>query len=447
VDQSSLATSWNVLVPAALVQPGLSLLADVDPANGVAESDESNNQFPLSGTPASVDVRALPTFAVRFVPVLQQVNGLQGNVSAANQDTFLGDLKKLLPVGAYDADLRAPYTTTAPALQGSNANGAWGTILSELLALHTADASSRYYYGVVKVSYSSGVAGLGYVGGSAHTAIGWDFLPSGINIMAHEVGHNMGRLHAPCGGPSGVDPAYPYANGQIGVWGMDLASLLLKAPTVADVMSYCGPNWISDYNWSAMVSYRQGGPNNAPAAGGSSTGLLIWGRITPSGVVLEPAFQVSAAAGIPPRPGSNRLELLAADGSTLQSVSFEASEVADLPGGREEHFAFVLPLGTGVQRSLAGLRVLAGSRVGSRASAAPAGADPGPQLSRPGTGQLELQWDGTRFPMVLVRDAVSGQILSFARGGAARLWASGQTFDLQFSDGVRTVSRPARVLR
>ncbi|HEV8613455.1 MAG TPA: M66 family metalloprotease, partial [Gemmatimonadales bacterium] len=340
-----------------------------------------------------------------------------------------------------------PYTTTAPALQGSDANGAWGTILSELLALRTADASSRYYYGVVKVSYSSGVAGLGYVGGSARTAMGWDYLPTGINIMAHEVGHNMGRLHAPCGGATGTDPAYPYAGGQIGVWGMDLSSLILKAPTVTDVMSYCGPNWISDFNWSAMVSFRQSGPNNAPAAGGSSAGLLIWGRITPSGVVLEPAFQVAAAAGTPPRPGSNRLELLAADGSTLQSVSFEATEVADLPGGREDHFAFVLPLSSGAQRGLAGLRVRAGSRIALRSSAAPAGADPAPQLSRPGAGQLELRWDGVRFPMALVRDAASGQILSFARGGAARLWAGGQAFDLQFSDGVRTVSLPARVLR
>jgi len=64
-----------------------------------------------------VDVRTLPTFAVRFVPVLQQVNGLQGNVSAANKELFLQDLKQRLPVGAYDADVHAPYTTTAPVLQ------------------------------------------------------------------------------------------------------------------------------------------------------------------------------------------------------------------------------------------------------------------------------------------------------------------------------------------
>ena len=445
-DQSSLSNSWNVLVPASLVQPGLQLLADVDPGNSIAESDESNNQFPLSGSPGSVDVRALPTFAIRFVPVLQQVNGLQGDISSANQESFLGDLKKLLPVGAYDADVRAPYTTTAPVLQSGDGNAAWNTILSELLALRTVDASSRYYYGVVKAGYSSGIAGLAYIGGSARTAIGWDFLPSATNIMAHEVGHNLGRMHAPCGGAAGTDPAYPYSGAQIGVWGMDVPGLLLKPPTLTDVMSYCAPNWISDYNWSAMVSYRQSGPNNAPPSAGAGAGLLVWGRITPAGVVLEPAFEVPAS-GAAPQPGPNRLELLDASGGTLQSVAFGSAEVADLPGGREEHFAFVVPLGSAAQQSLSGLRVVAGGRSAARASAAPAGADPAVLLSRPAAGQVELRWDGARFPMALVRDAATGQILSFARGGAAHLWASGRVFQLQFSDGVRSVSLPARTLR
>jgi len=445
-DESTLTKSWNLLVPGALVQPGLKLLADVDPANGVVEGDESNNQFPVSGSASSVDVRALPTFALRFVPVLQQVNGLQGNVSSGNQDVFLADLRKLLPVGASDIDVRAPYTTTAPALQSGNGNLAWNTILNELQALRITDASSRYYYGVVKVAYGSGVAGLGFVGGSAHAAMGWDYLPSATNVMAHEVGHNLGRQHAPCGGPSGTDPSYPYGGGQIGVWGMDVASLTLKSPTLADLMSYCGPNWVSDYNWTGMLAYRQGGPNNAPDLGAGAAGLLIWGRITSAGVVLEPAFTVPAARELP-RAGANRLELLAADGSLLRSVAFEASEIADLPGGTGRGFAFVLPLDAPLQASLAGFRVVAGSRSVTRLVEAGAPADPGLVFSRVNSQQVEVRWDAARFPMVMVRDAVSGQVLSFARGGTARLWAPGRDFELQFSDGVRGTARPARLLR
>jgi hypothetical protein len=450
VDESSLTKSWNLLIPAALVQPGLKVLADVDPGNTVAESNEGNNQFPVSGSPAGVEVRALPVFAVRLVPVLQQVSGLQGNVTGANQEAFLADLKKQLPVGPYDAEVRAPYTTTAPALQSNDGNGAWGTILSEVLALRSADASSRYYYGVVKVSYGSGVAGLGYVGGSARTAIGWDYLSSGAHVMAHEVGHNMGRWHAPCGGPSGTDASYPYVGGQIGVWGMDLPALQLKDPATADLMSYCGPSWVSDYNWTGMLGYRQSGPNNAPEdASGSGPGLLIWGRITPSGVVLEPAFRVPARQAVAPRNGANRLELLAADGSLLRSVAFETTEVADLPGGAERHFAFVLPLDAQLEAALAGLRVVAaeGRRSAAHFALAAPGSDPGPLVSRPSPQQVEVRWDAARFPMVLVRDAASGQILSFARGGLARIFSTGQSFELQFSDGLKSLTRPARVLR
>jgi len=448
VDESSLMKSWNVLVPGALVQPGLRLLADVDPANSVAEMDESNNQFPVSGVAAGVDVRALPTFALRLVPILQQVNGLQGDVTGANQEAYLSDLKRMLPVGAYDAEVRAPYTTTAPALQGSNANSAWNTILSELLALRSADASARYYYGVVKVSYGSGVAGLGYVGGNAHAAIGWDYLPSAANVMAHEVGHNLGRWHAPCGGAGQADPSYPYSSGQIGVWGLDVAALALKAPSAPDLMGYCGPNWVSDYNWSGMVGFRQSGPNNAPdaGAGAGATGLLIWGRVGASGVVLEPAFRVRAAPDLLPRSGPNRLELLGADGSLLRSVAFETAEVADLPAGSERAFAFVLPLDARDESALASLRVSAQGRTATRVGLA-GSADPGQSISRPNPQQIELRWDAARFPMVLVRDAASGQVLSLARGGVARIWTRSQDFELQFSGGLRSVSRAARVLR
>ena len=54
-------------------------------------------------------------------------------------------------------------------------------------------AANIHYYGVVKVGYGSGVAGYGYLPG--RTAIGWDYLPSGDGVAAHEWGHNNGRRH------------------------------------------------------------------------------------------------------------------------------------------------------------------------------------------------------------------------------------------------------------
>jgi hypothetical protein len=68
-------------------------------------------------------------------------------------------------------------------------------------------------------------------------------------------------------------------------------------------------------------------------------------------------------------------------------------------------------------------------------------------MTRANSQQVDVRWDASRYPMVMVTDAVTGDVLSFARGGSARLWARGSDFVLHFSDGVKSVVRQGRVLR
>jgi hypothetical protein len=206
-------------------------------------------------------------------------------------------------------------------------------------------------------------------------------------------------------------------------------------------MGYCHPDWISDYNWSAMVSYRQGGPNNAPPAAGLSAGegLLVWGRIGNSGIVLEPGFRVAPSPDAAPRGGPFRLDLLAADGSLVRTVSFDAAPVGDLPGAAEQHFSFVVPLDQAVDPLVAGFRVRVGALTATRMAAAGAPADPESDVARANAAQVRVRWNAVRYPMVMVRDATTGQVLSFARGGTATLWSGASRFQLEFSDGVQTM--------
>ena len=436
VDESRLSASWNLPVGAGLVQPGLRIVAEVDPAGDIPELTKSDNVFPRDEA-ATADIRSLPRFNLRFVPVRQQVNGLQGDVTTANQENFLAEAKDVLPIGDYDAGLRVPYTTTAPALEPDNGNGAWTTILNELRALRAAEGVQGYYYGVVRTSYTSGFAGFGYVGGSSRTAMGWDRFPTAAGILAHEVGHNMGRAHAPCGSPSAPDGNFPYPGGSIGVWGIDLTPLALKPPTTADFMGYCSPDWVSDYSWTGMMSYRASGANTAAEAGAEGQGLLIWGRIGPAGLVLEPAFLVPASAANAASGGPYRVELFDQANRVLRSVAFEAEEVADLEGERQ--FAFVVPVDD--PPAVASIRVRADQRSVLRRAAVSPGTDAEPRAERRGANGVALHWNAGRYPMVMIRDSASGEILSLARNGSVVLETGGPALDLQFSDGVRTLSR------
>lgn len=439
-DESSLSKSWNVAVPKALIQPNLSILADVDPGNSVSEANEGNNNFPSSGIPLAMDVRTTSTFSVRLVPVLQSVNGRLGNVTAGNKDQFLTETMKMHPLAAYDADVRAQLVTAQPPLQSDNGNGSWTAILSEVNAARTSDGSSRYYYGVVNTNYSSGVAGIGYVGGPA--ALGWDKLPSGSSVAAHEWGHNWGRNHAPCGGPSGVDPNYPHANGSTGVYGLDVGTATLEPPTNSDLMGYCNPEWISDYTYNGVLNYRAANPDVSTAlTQAMQPCLLVWGRIENGQPVLEPAFAVVTRPSLPSRGGDYTVDGRSADGRGMFSFSFTPAEVADDPhGGRI--FAFAVPLTADRLSRLATLRLAGRGRevITQRTGTLPAaGARVAPLVvRRAGAGQVALQWDAAAHPVLLVRDGGTGQVLAFARGGSMQLPAGHPELSVGFSNGVQS---------
>jgi len=70
----------------------------------------------------------------------------------------------------------------------------------------------------------------------------------------------MSLYHAACGNAPTPDPNYPYGKGSIGVWGYDIAEGRLLDPDLyTDVMSYCHPRWISDYQFSRALSHRLDG--------------------------------------------------------------------------------------------------------------------------------------------------------------------------------------------
>lgn len=80
--------------------------------------------------------------------------------------------------------------------------------------------------------------------------------------MAHELGHHCGLPHAPCGTPGDPNyPAYePYdpaatPQASIGEYGLNISNgNVLPPATFKDMMAYCGPRWISLYNYGRLTN-------------------------------------------------------------------------------------------------------------------------------------------------------------------------------------------------
>ena len=448
IDQGTLTSSWNIHVPGSLIQPGLTILADVDPGNAVAESNESDNSFPANGTPLAMTVHTENPFNITLVPVRTKVDGLTGNVSAGNAETFLSFLQRIHPVPSHNASVHAIYTTTDSTrpLQSDDANGMWETVLNEITALRATEGApaSQYYYGVVGPNYSAGVAGLGWIQGT--TAIGWD---RGINdqILAHEVGHNWGRFHSPGCGAGGPDPSYPNLSGNIDAYGLDLSADTVLLPSVDfDIMSYCHPEWTSVFTYTGVMAYREAHPAivgaAAPAVAPEPV-LLVWGRMVGGELVLEPAFEVVSRAQLPEGTGAYTIEGLDDRGAPLFSYAFAGLEAADARTSARG-FAFTIPLSRFDVTKLSTLRLAGHGREvklggGAAVAALRGGASPfaGAKTNALGGGRLSLTWDAKSYPMALVRDARTGEVLSFARGGKVEIPTSGPV-EILVSDGVRS---------
>jgi hypothetical protein len=115
-------------------------------------------------------------------------------------------------------------------------------------------------------------------------------------------------------------------------------------------------------------------------------------------------------------------------------LSFEPERVADDPtGGR--HFAFAIPLQPDRAARLDAIRLNVPGRAAMSVQAAAAGAVD-LRSARSGPGRVSLRWNAVAHPMVMVRDPISGQVLSFARGGSAEIATERADLEVQLSNGV-----------
>lgn len=243
----SLTDNYQLQVPANLMQAGLQLTALID------------GQVAQTLTPRFADKRPL---AIRIVPF--QLGTSVATLPSTEQ--VATTIKTFWPFSDVTVRTRAPYVL--------NAQATGDDILDELADLRSLEKEQVYYYGYFKSEMtSSQIGGLGFVGFPA--AIGVDTDSSGT-ILAHELGHNFGRNHVDCGNPSGPDKGYPYSPNTVGSVGLSLDFSSWKSPDqYKDVMSYCSPQHVSDYNVAAVQDFVLKNPPAAFSKADSAAGPLV----------------------------------------------------------------------------------------------------------------------------------------------------------------------------
>ena len=284
LDPSQLGNAFTAVIPAARLQPGLTLVIQLgDGARSAVELDALiRADAPAVLAPIREDLRLIPlTVAGRtgVAPAPDQVQGL---------------LTRLFPLASVQA--RVEPGVTVSALSNLAGEGGLPELRAALNAVDTRCRQLNWVVGSARTaikclgllpngvtfrpanSPNSRYTGLSFVGGIS----GVIYAPTRIDVpevtspyearhwvtreaktLAHEFGHLMNLNHGACGNTGSVDPRLA-ADGLMHGEGWDrqrgvyFSSEAEGDEPFSDLMSYCDKGWMSPEGYLAALRYRAG---------------------------------------------------------------------------------------------------------------------------------------------------------------------------------------------
>ena len=328
-------------LPAERHLPGGELVVRIESERAALEQ-----RLPLFGeTVTPLSVTWVPVKTETFEPL------------ALDEDGYIERVIPYLPVGPYRSRVSEPlvYERTGEEEDGMEYehDGLW----DQLLVRHAAHACGNADLYVAVYPYAemraAGIrqSALGFGAGQVavvptYSPGAWDAPPTNgqIKIYAHEVGHTLDLLHAPCNTTASLDSDYPYPGGVVGPargWHPVFNRFVGRESGDGDVMGYCEFFFVGDYSYQRALMYLQAPHyaewsreadacwDDAAEGAGPVRTLAVVGRVTPDGtatVVGTAASTLPPTAPVPATaPDTWLLSLLGAGGEELyrQRVSLE----------------------------------------------------------------------------------------------------------------------------
>jgi len=255
--RADINSSINFQLPQSWLSGQVTIEATVDKSHVLYETNENNNTSSLT-----LNFNSIPSLDVKIIPIHYYHHGNPNDYyPAVSQDIISNDVWNIYPVDNVNISFHSPKTYYG----NLNDVDDWIYILNAVTNMKQSEGApdSQIWYGLLPVEddrgdtwFNGGVLGLGWFGDRVSIGLA-DYSSYGIDggiTAAHEFGHNLGRKHAPCGNPADPDPDYPYSNGIISQFGFNLSQLTIIPNTYKDIMSYCSPEWVSDYTYLGLYN-------------------------------------------------------------------------------------------------------------------------------------------------------------------------------------------------
>jgi hypothetical protein len=337
--ENSFATTFNFDVKAEDFTATTRYAVEIVECDGSAQGTPGKARFPATDNQELVTRKTGPV-KIRFIPL--NANGRTANSDAARLDTYKAYVALMYPTNSVEYSV-GPALSISQTVSAQG-NG-WSEALDQIANEHEKDnaAADTYYYGLFQPSdtlgqYCNGgcVAGIGFVTNTQsfarhqRVALGLSYNDiTSAQTMAHEVGHNHGRPHSPCGGAAEPDPKYPYDGAKIGWWGFEGPEKLHNPATDTDIMGYCKNQWISDYTYRLLadrVAFLNGNARELPPPGGMQHFLFLLTDMT------GPRWGIERPAPRYPSGDAELADALDVDGNIVASVTVYRTPMDHLGG-------------------------------------------------------------------------------------------------------------------